>query len=221
MSSVTNGKTLLEYAAQLEGKLHMDVPVSVKGSDLYILFGEKAFTNPLLLKASEEGSSLIKVLGMGRDKEDLRWLELLHACEWRESVVLDEVASRDPNDWLGYCSEHGGLNHIMWCLAHKSDVVSQYYWVHDILGLECEDLNSEFLDLLPVLGGANPQTSIEGVGYSRGADPWCKPTRRQSKNFYTPEGFPSSRKGKQPRGKSLSDKRRGNLNRSYQKAYRR
>jgi len=221
MSSVTNGKTLLECAAQLEGKLHYDVPVSVKDADLYIVFGEKAFSNTLLLEASEEGSSINKVLGIGIDKEETLWLQLHHADEWRKAVCLEEVASRDPNEWLGYCAEKGGLNHILWCLAYDRDVVSQYHWPHDMLDFYSEDLNSKLLERT-TFKSINPSNSSEGIGYSRDSDPWKSLNRRQnfwpgfSRNF---GGYPLSRRGKQPRGKSLTDKRNGNLSRRYIKDF--
>ena len=224
MSYVTNGRDLLRYAAQLEGSIHFDVPVSLKGADLYIVFGEEAFSNPLLLEASDFGSSVNELLGLGARAEKEYWLQLIHAIEWKESVELAAVASRNPSDWLVHCLEKGGLNHIMWCLAHKRDVVSQLYWAFDMVGVRCEDLNGKFLDSVPTVKGAI-YGSKEGMGVGREHDGWSNPNRRQRYFPYTWrwnlkfKEYPLHRRGRQPRGKSLSDKRKGNLSRRYIKEY--
>jgi hypothetical protein len=217
MSSVTNGKAMLEYATQIREKISMDVPVSVKGSDLYIIFGETAFSNPLLLKASKLGGSLNELLGLGATAEKEYELQMTHAREWLGKVELGAVASRDPNDWLVHCSEKGCLNHILWCLAHKRDVVSQFYWAHDMVNVSCVDLHKRLTDLAPDTPCIG--SSRKGIGLSKNHDGRSKPNRRQEHEMTRFKGFPSHRRGKQPRGKCLADKRSANLNRSYQKAY--
>lgn len=227
MSYVTimEGRALLKYASVLEGKIHLDVPISVKDSDLYILFGEQAFDNPVLMDASRLGSSINELLGLGAIPEKEYWLQFFHAREWLKKVELGAVVSRDPNDWLVHCSEKGGLNHILWCLAHKRDIVSQFYWAHDMVGMQCEDLNGELLDLLPKVQSAH-SGSKQGVSYSRGYDErWSVGNRRQVYYPYTWNwevkfpAYPLHRRGKQPRGKSLADKRKGNLDSRYIKEY--
>lgn len=224
MSYVTHGRTLLEYAAQLEGKIDFDVPISIKGSDLYIVFSEKAFSNALLLKASESGSTLNELLGFGADPKEKYDIQSSHASKWLDAVKLDAINSLDPDDWLVYCLEKGGLEHILWSRANNLDVVAQYHWSHDMAGLSCKDLHRELLELSPVMPGLT-QGSREGIGFSKNHDGWSEPNRRQRYDPFTWKmqlkfrDYPLHRRGRQPRGKSLADKRKGNLDSRYIKEY--
>ena len=131
-------------------------------------------------------------------------------------MELGAVASRDPNDWLVHCVSKGGLNHILWCLTHNRDVVSQYFWAHDMVNVSCIDLHRTLTDLEPDMPCTYP-SSRQGIGLSKNHDGWSKPSRRQGWLYWSYWDFPAHRRGKQPRGKSLADKRKGNLDKRYRK----
>ena len=220
MSYVTNGRESIEQATQLVGKLNFDVPISVRASDLYILFGKELVSNPLLVEASVLGSSINEAMGgYPLTPNEEYWLQLCHAQTWREAISLGEISSRNPEDWLVYSQRVGGLEHILWALAHKRDVVDQFYWAHDIVGVGCKDLNAEFMGALPPIPGSWV-SSKSGEGLSRSMPDGIPLSRHQNfrwgmcLNFVS---YPLSRRGKQPRGKSLADKRKGNLGPKYRK----
>jgi hypothetical protein len=204
----------IEYLAQIEKHISLNAPITLSSSDIYIVFGEKAFANPILMEAAKDLVSAYSVLGYPSSAEEQEVEQLWAARWWKKTFNKNShIKSLEPTDWLNLCLKEGGINHILWALKYGRDVVSQYHWAHDIAGLSCEDLHGKLL--VPV-SGTNPQSSVEGVGYSRDSDPWCdSPTRRQRNNYWSAVGYPSSRRGKQPRGKSLADKRRGNLSKRY------
>ncbi len=206
----------MEYLSQIEKHISLDAPVTLSSSDIYIVFGEKAFHNPILMEAAKGKISAYSVLGYPSSVEEEELEQLWAAKWWKKTFNKSHIKSLEPTDWLNPCLKDGGINHILWALKHGKDVVSQYHWAHDINGLESTAETFEE----PEDDGYSVTSGGDGIGLGRNHHNYAYLNRRQrfwpgfSRNF---RGYPLSRRGKQPRGKSMADKRKGNLNSRYRK----
>lgn len=226
MSYVTTdtlgGRDALEQADVVTQYIDITTPISLHPRDLYLVFGEKAFTIPILVQAAAQQASLRDILEdrvyMGSTQDDIHYQHMARdgydqakaADAWFEVFgnTLQEGDDLDPHSWLQRSLKAGVIDHLLWAVSLGKDVLEQYRWATGLSGYTTEFVH--YAD--NVIGTYSPRGNPCVIGLSKafrkpGDIPdWRDTTRKQ--RMETAKPYPLSRRGRTPRGKTLADKRR-------------
>jgi len=219
MSYVTTdtlgGRDALEQADVVTQYIDITTPISLPPRDLYLVFGEKAFTIPILVQAAAQQASLRDILEdrvyMGSTQDDLHYQHMArdgyHQAEaadaWFEVFGnnIQEGDDLDPHNWVQRSLRKGVIDHILWAVSLGKDVLEQHRWATGLSGYTTELATEE-----PGTYSPRRNACIIGLSKASGFLDWRDTTRKQRMEWFKP--YPLSRRGRTPRGKTLADKRR-------------